>query len=777
MDLKKVISLLVLFFLILIIPSAIGAMKTFHVQETDLVKITPEALDPDHDQVSYSYSLPLDKNGQWQTGYNDAGEYLLKITASDGVNQTTKEVLLIVDNKNQPPYGTEKKVQVKELQSLNLKKFAADPDGDPLEYTFTKPFDKNGVWVPGNDDQGTLVTTFKVSDGEFSIPVRLEVEVINTNQAPTITQSFSKEDTLSIPENEQLSYSVNAFDGDNDSLSYLWNLDGIAISKESQGSYVFDFKSSGSHQLNVDVSDGEHLVQKKWTLKVENANRKPVADLAPLTAKEGEKIILNLPHKDADGDTLTYQFDTKFDPAGVWQTSYDAAGEYSIPFQVSDGKEKVKGKFKVTILNVDRAPQLKLPVSVEVKEGENLSLKVDTLDPDGEKPTITLLSAPAGAQFNSKNNLFSWSPGYDYVHRKEGLLSNILNSLRLEKYLLKERKETLIVKACSQDLCSTGTVSVTVYNSNRAPILQVPSKMTVTEGETLQLEPASIDLDGDIVRYYFSEPLQKSDGHWKTSYNSAGKYTIYVTATDGSSSQTLPVTVTVLGKNRQPTITVPQNQYYLLEGQEFTLPVQGVDPDNDSVSLTVENLPPGASFHNHTLSWKPGYETAKANLSGSKNSLLSELSSLGKNSDVQQERWISFIAADKEFKVYHPVKLIVKNVNQAPEIINFTPQNMVTIARNQPLLFTMRVKDLDNDDLTYTWKFSPGDEVITSTNRVERTFTNAGEKKVSVVVSDSLSEVEKQWEVTVVEEKTIFVPTNSTVALEEPKFKVYEINK
>ena len=775
MDLKKIISLFVLFSLILVVPSAVAAIKTFHVQETDLVKIAPEALDPDHDQVTYTYSLPLDKNGQWQTGYDDAGEYLLKITASDGLNQTTKEVLLIVDNKNQPPYGMEKKVQVKELQSLDLKQLVADPDGDALEYVFTKPFDRKGIWTPGFDDQGTYIAKFSARDGEFTVPMRLEVEVLNTNQPPAISKSFSNENTISLSENESLSYYADAADGDNDSLSYSWTLNGVEISKEARSSHFFDFESSGSYKLAVAVSDGKHRVEKKWALKVENVNRKPVTDFAPITVKEGEKITLSLPQKDLDGDILTYKFDAEFDQAGVWQTTYDDAGEYTISFQVSDGKDKVKGKLKVTILNVDRAPRLNLPVKLEVREGENLSFKVDSSDPDGDKVNVTFLATPPGAVFDSKSNVFTWSPGYDYIRRTEGLLSNILNSLRLEKYLLKEREQSLQVRACSKLLCSTGTVFATGDNSNRAPILQVPSKMNITEGETLQLEPSSTDPDGDIVRYYFTEPLQKKDGYWKTSYSDAGKYTIYVTATDGSSSQTLPVAVTVLGQNRQPTIIVPHDRYLLSEGQEFTIPVQGTDPDNDSLSLTVENLPSGASFRNHTLFWKPGYETVKPNGSGSSgNSLLSELSSLSKDSGAQQEIWISFVAADKEFKVYHPVKLTVKNINQLPEIISFTP-NATTIAQDQPLLFSVKAQDRDNDKLTYSWRFTPGDDVITGTDKVERTFTSAGEKRVSLVVSDGTSEVEHHWDMTVPEEN-LAPALNNSVALEEPKFKVYVID-
>ncbi len=751
-----------------------GAVKTFQVQETDLVTLSPEALDPDNDQITYSYSPPLDKNGQWQTGYNDAGEYLLKIVASDGISQTTKEVKLIVENKNQPPYVTEKKAIIKELQVLDLKQFVADPDHDVLEYIFNKPFDKSGLWVPEYDDQGTFAAKFSILDGEFTVPARIEIEVLNTNQPPTIIRSFSDQEEILMKENQAFSFYAEAVDGDNDPVSYSWTINGQNAASESEGEYFFNFESAGEYELLLRVTDGNYDLEKKWRVIVENVNRKPEVELSPLTVKEGEVIALKLPEKDIDGDTLTYTFDEQFDSSGDWQTTFEDAGEYKIRYYVSDGTEKVKEKLEVTVLNVDRAPELHLPEKLEVHEGENLSFVLNASDPDGEVLNISFLNAPEGALFDQETNTFTWSPGYDYIKRRGGMLSNILNALRLEQRLLRQKQEVLEVKVCSQNLCSTGEVPVIVYNSNQAPVLKVSSTLTVTEAEVLQLEPSASDPDGDIVRYYFTEPVHKRKGQWETAYEDAGEYTVYITATDGFAPQTLPVIVKVLQKNRQPTAIVPHDEYVLFEGEEFILPVEVFDPDNDSLSVSVENLPKGASFSNSTLVWKPDYSfvASAGTPETSTTSSLSEISFLNKQLGRQQERWISFVVSDKEFDVNHPVKLIVKNVNQIPEISSFTPTEEVVLRPGQPFNFSVNAVDIDDGNLTYTWTFEPGTDIVTGSNVVERTFVTAGEKKVSVVVSDGESEVSHQWKATVEEE---FVPDAKMVALEEPKFKVYVI--
>ena len=429
---------------------------------------------------------------------------------------------------------------------------------------------------------------------------------------------------------------------------------------------------------------------------------------------------------------------------------------------------------------MDRAPELRLPEKLEVHEGENLSFVVNASDADGDVLNISFLNAPEGALFDQETYTFTWSPGYDHIKRRGGMFSNILNALRLEQRLLRQKQELLEVKVCSLDFCSTGEVPVIVYNSNQAPGLNVPSTLTVTEAEVLQLEPSAYDPDGDIVRYYFTEPVHKRKGQWETAYEDAGEYTVYVTATDGTAPQTLPVIVKVLQKNRQPTILVPHDEYVLLEGEEFVLPVEVFDHDNDSLSVSVENLPKGASFHNNTLVWKPDYNFAASTGTPetSTTSSLSEISFLNKQSNSQQERWISFVVSDKEFDVNHPVKLIVKNVNQIPEISSFAPKapkGEVTLRPGQPFNFSVNAFDTDGGNLTYTWTFEPGTDIVTGSNVVERTFVTTGEKKVSVVVSDGESEVSHQWKAIVEEEFVPFVQDAKVIALEEPKFKVYVI--
>ena len=88
-------SKLIITFSILILISFIvfaDDIKTIEILEGELVDLEVFASDPDEDELFYVYDPPLDDEGKWQTNYGDYGEYLTKITVSDGIINTIQEV-------------------------------------------------------------------------------------------------------------------------------------------------------------------------------------------------------------------------------------------------------------------------------------------------------------------------------------------------------------------------------------------------------------------------------------------------------------------------------------------------------------------------------------------------------------------------------------------------------------------------------------------------------------------------------------------------------------
>ena len=77
------------------------------VSETDTVVIQAEVMDPDDDELSFKVDskdfVQVGNVFTWETTYDDAGEYMVTVTVSDGVDEVSKEVGVKVENINRPP--------------------------------------------------------------------------------------------------------------------------------------------------------------------------------------------------------------------------------------------------------------------------------------------------------------------------------------------------------------------------------------------------------------------------------------------------------------------------------------------------------------------------------------------------------------------------------------------------------------------------------------------------------------------------------------------------
>ena len=109
-----------------------------------------------------------------------------------------------------------------------------------------------------------------------------------------------------------------------------------------------------------------------------------------------------------------------------------------------------------------------------------------------------------------------------------------------------------------------------------------------------------------------------------------------------------------------------------------------------------------------------------------------------------------FGASDGEIEAIHPVKITVKNVNQAPEITT-TKQNTVIATLGEPVRFELDAIDQDiNDKLQYSWITSWREPRVHNTNKLERIFQSPGSKSVTVKITDGRDTIVYTWDVTVI---------------------------
>ena len=80
-------------------------INDINVKEGEVVKITPVAIDPEGEPLSFEYTGWMTSN-TYQTGYDDQGEHVVTVTVSDGVYTDSQDVNVIVEDVNREPVFT-----------------------------------------------------------------------------------------------------------------------------------------------------------------------------------------------------------------------------------------------------------------------------------------------------------------------------------------------------------------------------------------------------------------------------------------------------------------------------------------------------------------------------------------------------------------------------------------------------------------------------------------------------------------------------------------------
>lgn len=741
----------------IMLASSVFAVTTFTAQETEHLTLSVDTFDFDEDEITYTFSEPFDDNGEWLTDYDDAGEYTVEITASDGVETDTKYVMVIVEETNREPYLSENSLVFYEQEEIDLTEYLVDPDQDVLIYSFSEPFSTEGFWTPSYDDAGRYVVEVEATDGEFTISRLMEIVIEETNQPPVIDETFSDDSAIYVAEGETLDFWVIADDEDEgDMVTATWNFDDLGEATGNSGYLEFNYFTEGEYDFSVTITDGEFEVTKSWTIIVENTNRAPEFDETTyyFEAIEGDKVTLDLPGTDQDGDELTYTFSEPFDENGEWVIDYDSEGSHGVIITASDGEYETELIVYFGIAGTDRAPSIDYSLNqIEYSEGDVFELDLILNDLDGDDLTVELLEAPADLElvaFATGEGLYSfeWEISYDTIQRSVNPITNTLNALRLERALLQEKTEVVEFEVCGSDLCTTESFTLTIANTNRAPEFSEIYNQSVTELDLVEPYVLATDADNDIIKYYFSEPLDK-DGQWQTSYEDEGDYYVTITASDGYLTTSETILVEVAKLNREPTIWSEEDSFNVLEGEELSFWVTAEDEDlEDELTITLTSGPQDANFSEQIFTWTPDYGQVQEANWGMWNKLISGSEFLTKAfSSDETSVWLQFTVTDGEVEVILPVELVIKNVNQAPEIVSTTPsevQNEIDVGVEME--FSVVAEDLDGDELEYKWGFSGFDyDKVTGTNSITRTFTSGGEKKVTVQVSDALETVEYSW--------------------------------
>ncbi len=268
--------------------------------------------------------------------------------------------------------------------------------------------------------------------------------------------------------------------------------------------------------------------------------------------REGDMIAFDPIGIDPDGDVITYTYGKPLNEKGQWQTVIGDAGTYQVTITASDGKTEVEKRVIILVLSANRAPTIDGLEDMTVAEGDMIVLNPKVFDYNGDEVTV-LYSKP----FNEKGE---WQTDYD-------------------------DSGTYVAKVTVSDdqTIVEQQITITVTNTNRAPVLEEINHVSVFAGELMKITPKATDPDGDPVTLAFSVPLD-ANGNWQTTEKDVGTYTATVIASDGQLQDEKIVSIIINHKNKAPVISL--DEVRAEETDRIVLKPTIVDLEGDEYTVT-----------------------------------------------------------------------------------------------------------------------------------------------------------------------------------------------
>jgi uncharacterized delta-60 repeat protein len=282
------------------------------------------------------------------------------------------------------------------------------------------------TWTPSEGQGGqTYSFAVRVSDGEASALMPIQLAVSELNTAPTLTGVPA---TAVAPEGTVLTFDADATDPDSPAQTLTYSLGKNAPERariDANGVFTWsvgEFVGPASFTFDVSVSDGVDTTTQEITLTVGETNQAPTLTGVPatITVTEGMPAGFQVQGRDADApaQTLTYSLinapvGATISPTGLfaWTPTDSQSGIYIFQVQVGDGLEAATQAVIVQVLPMNHAPVLTIPATALTVPGEAVTFTAGATDIDSVIPlTFSLVNAPPGATIDPMTGAFAWAP-------------------------------------------------------------------------------------------------------------------------------------------------------------------------------------------------------------------------------------------------------------------------------------------------------------------------------------------------------------------------------
>ena len=365
---------------------------------------------------------------------------------------------------------------------------------------------------------------------------------------------------------------------------------------------ALDYEQDSQIILTVQVSDGRGgLATTTLTVNVNDLNDVPVFQGTPFNTIACENLphstsVLQITATDQDSsDTLTYALSgtnsSHFQISSstgliltAQELDYEVLSFYSLTVNVSDGSTTVSQPLTITITDANDSPSfLDAPYSVQVNENDisALDFSVNASDPDNDTLRFTLSG--------SRSSHFT-------IHSLTGLVT-LTQSLNFEDAAIYVLTVTI---SDGEGGVNVTTLTVEVIDQNDSPSFSnTPFSAAIDENIDIGTQvvlASALDEDENSTLTYALAGANSSDfavsitGIISTAgeinFESCSSYSLTISVSDGTTTVTTPLTVTVNDMNDPPMFSNASYSLTVNEGVSSSvsiLQVSASDQDNDTI--------------------------------------------------------------------------------------------------------------------------------------------------------------------------------------------------
>lgn len=364
-------------------------------------------------------SLAVTGNGNsrtlnYQPIANQHGATVITLTASDGVNTSTRFFQITVSPVNDAPIAAAQNLALNEDGSIALQLNGSDVEGTPLVFSVETPPQHgalsgslpNLVYTPEPNFTGEDSFTFRASDGQLtsaSALVRLQVNPIN--DAP---QAHAQ--AIELAEDTPKTILLSGSDVEGSALSHV--LDTLPTKGTLSGSvpnllYTPNPDTHGSDSFTFHVTDGELTSSSQpISITISAINDPPVANPQSVRTSEDTAVPIELGGSDTEGSALTFAIDappTKGVISGtapnlIYTPNPHANGADFFTFQVHDGElNSTTATVTIDVTAINDAPTAQ-PQSLTLLEDNPLLISLTGTDHEGTALTFEIVTGPSNGK-------------------------------------------------------------------------------------------------------------------------------------------------------------------------------------------------------------------------------------------------------------------------------------------------------------------------------------------------------------------------------------------